>query len=606
MPMHPVVAEVTARIIARSQDSRAAYLAQIDAASRSGPGRAKLSCANFAHAFAAMPDDDKTRMRNPMAPNLGIVTAYNDMLSAHQPYERFPDVIRAAAEAVGATAQVAGGVPAMCDGVTQGRPGMELSLFSRDVIAMSTGIALSHDAFDAGMMLGICDKIVPGLTIGALAFGHLPMIFVPGGPMTSGLSNAEKARVRGLYAEGKIGREELLDSEMKSYHGPGTCTFYGTANTNQMMMEMTGLHLPGAAFVHPNTPLRDALTAAAAKRAVEIIAGGEAYTPMARVVDEKSLVNAMVGLMATGGSTNHTLHMVAIARAAGIILTWSDFDDISRVVPLIARVYPNGSEDVNAFQAAGGMAFVIRQLLDAGLAHDDVVTVAGGGLRAYQREPCLEDGRLVWREGPETSLNLDILRPVSDPFQAEGGLRLMAGGLGRAVMKTSAVKAEHHVIEAPAKVFDDQDALLEAFRRGELTQDFVAVVRFQGPKANGMPELHSLTPTLGVLLDRGLKVALVTDGRMSGASGKVPAAIHVTPEAADGGPLSRVRDGDMILVDARTGRLEIKVDAAELAAREPARSCERQTGFGRELFGWMRRAAGPAEAGASVLFEEVA
>jgi phosphogluconate dehydratase len=606
MPIHPVVAEVTDRIVARSRETRAAYLAQIDAAQRSGPGRAKLSCANFAHAFAALPEEGKARMRNPMAPNLAIVTAYNDMLSAHQPYERFPDVIRAAAEAVGATAQVAGGVPAMCDGVTQGRPGMELSLFSRDVIAMSTGIALSHDAFDAGLMLGICDKIVPGLTMGALAFGHLPVIFVPGGPMTSGLSNAEKARVRGLYTEGKVSREELLDSEMQSYHGPGTCTFYGTANTNQMMMEMTGLHLPGAAFVHPNTPLRDALTAAAAQRAVEIIAGTEAYTPMAQVVDEKAMVNAMVGLMATGGSTNHTLHMVAIARAAGILLTWADFDDLSRVVPLIVKVYPNGSEDVNAFQAAGGMAFVIRQLLDAGLAHEDVVTVAGGGLRAYQREPFLEDGALVWREGPTESLNRDILRPIDDPFQPEGGLRLMAGGLGRAVMKTSAVKAEHLVVEAPARVFDDQDDLLEAFRRGELTEDFVAVVRFQGPKANGMPELHSLTPTLVVLLDRGLKVALVTDGRMSGASGKAPAAIHVSPEAADGGVLAKVQDGDMILVDALQGRLEIKVDPAVLAARPAAQAPVHARGFGRELFGWMRRAAGPAEAGASVLFEEVA
>ncbi|MDP2213991.1 phosphogluconate dehydratase [Phenylobacterium sp.] len=605
MPLHPIVAEVTARIIARSRDARGAYLERMEAAQRSGPGRAKLSCANFAHAFAAMPDEGKAKMRNPTAPNLAIVTAYNDMLSAHQPYERFPDVIRAAAEAVGATAQVAGGVPAMCDGVTQGRPGMELSLFSRDVIAMSTGIALSHDAFDAGLMLGICDKIVPGLTMGVLAFGHLPVIFVPGGPMTSGLSNAEKARVRGLYAEGKVSREELLDSEMKSYHGPGTCTFYGTANTNQMMMEMTGLHLPGAAFVHPNTPLRDALTAAAAHRAVEIIGEGQAYTPMAQVVDEKALVNAMVGLMATGGSTNHTLHMVAIARAAGVLIDWSDFDDLSKVVPLLVRVYPNGSEDVNAFQAAGGMAFVIRQLLDAGLAHDDVVTVAGGGLRSYQREPFLEEGRLVWREGPTTSLNLDILRPVSDPFQPEGGLRLMEGGLGRAVMKTSAVKAEHLVIQAPARVFDDQDELLAAFQRGELTGDFVAVVRFQGPRANGMPELHSLTPTLVLLLERGQKVALVTDGRMSGASGKAPAAIHVTPEAAGGGVLSRVQDGDMILVDALAGRLDIQVDPDVLAARPAARGPDHASGFGRELFGWMRRSAGPAEAGASVLFEEI-
>jgi len=605
--MNPVVAEVTQAIVERSRDTRRDYLARMDAAARSGPGRAKLSCANFAHAFAALPGEDKARMRNPAAPNLAIVSAYNDMLSAHQPYERFPDVIRAAAEQVNATAQFAGGVPAMCDGVTQGRPGMELSLFSRDVIAMATGIALTHDAFDAALMLGICDKIVPGLTIGALAFGHLPVIFVPGGPMTSGLSNAEKARIRGLYAEGKVTREELLDAEMQSYHGPGTCTFYGTANSNQMMMEMTGLHLPGAAFVHPNTPLRDALTAAAAQRAVAIAAQGNAYTPMSAVVDEKSLVNAMVGLLATGGSTNHTLHIVAMARAAGVIVNWSDFDQLSRVTPLITRVYPNGTEDVNAFQAAGGMAFVTRQLLDAGLAHADVTTVAGGGLRLYQREPFLEDGRLVWREGPAQSLNRDILRPVEDPFQAEGGLRLLEGGLGRAVIKTSAVKDQHLTIEAPARVFDDQEALLEAYRRGELTTDFVAVVRFQGPRANGMPELHSLTPTLGVLLDRGLKVALVTDGRMSGASGKVPAAIHVTPEAACGGPLARVRDGDIIALDAHSGRLEIRVDPADFAARPQARATTPSDhGFGRELFGWMRRGAGPAEAGASILFEGAA
>ena len=605
--MNPVVAEVTQAIVERSRDTRRDYLERMDAAARSGPGRAKLSCANFAHAFAALPGEDKARMRNPAAPNLAIVSAYNDMLSAHQPYERFPDIIRAAAEQVNATAQFAGGVPAMCDGVTQGRPGMELSLFSRDVIAMATGIALTHDAFDAALMLGICDKIVPGLTIGALAFGHLPVIFVPGGPMTSGLSNAEKARIRGLYAEGKVTREELLDAEMQSYHGPGTCTFYGTANSNQMMMEMTGLHLPGAAFVHPNTPLRDALTAAAAQRAVAIAAQGNAYTPMSAVVDEKSLVNAMVGLLATGGSTNHTLHIVAMARAAGVIVNWSDFDQLSRVTPLITRVYPNGTEDVNAFQAAGGMAFVTRQLLDAGLAHADVTTVAGGGLRLYQREPFLEDGKLVWREGPAQSLNRDILRPVDDPFQAEGGLRLLEGGLGRAVIKTSAVKDQHLKIEAPARVFDDQEALLEAYRRGELTTDFVAVVRFQGPRANGMPELHSLTPTLGVLLDRGLKVALVTDGRMSGASGKVPAAIHVTPEAACGGPLARVRDGDIIALDAHSGRLEIRVDPAEFAARPQARATTPSDhGFGRELFGWMRRGAGPAEAGASILFEGAA
>jgi len=604
--MHPVTAAVTARIVARSRESRADYLARMEAARHAGPGRAKLSCANWAHAFAAAPDGDKQRMRNPNAPNVAIVSAYNDMLSAHQPLERFPDIIKAAAEAVGGTAQFAGGVPAMCDGVTQGRPGMELSLFSRDVIAMSTAVALTHDAFDAALMLGICDKIVPGLTIGALAFGHLPVIFVPGGPMTSGASNAEKARVRGLYAEGKATRDELLDMEMKSYHGPGTCTFYGTANSNQMMMEMMGLHLPGAAFVTPNTPLRDALTAAAPRRAIEIADGTDAYAPMSAVVDEKSIVNAIVGLLATGGSTNHTLHIVAMARAAGVIVDWSDFDELSKVTPLMARVYPNGSEDVNAFHAAGGMAYVVRELLDAGLAHEDVTTIAGPGLRRYQQEPFLQDGELVWREGPTTSLNPDILRPATDPFQPEGGIRLLSGGLGRAVIKTSAVKDEHLIVEAPAIVFEDQDDLLEAYGAGQLNRDFIAVVRFQGPRSNGMPELHSLTPVLGVLLDKGFKVALVTDGRMSGASGKVPAAIHVSPEAAMGGPLAFVRTGDLVRVDAHAGVLEILVPAAELAARPQATRPAAGFGYGRELFGAMRRAAGPAEAGACTLFGDAA
>ncbi|WP_337187801.1 phosphogluconate dehydratase [Phenylobacterium sp.] len=601
--LHPVTAEITQRIVERSHDTRADYLARMEAARHDGPGRAKLSCANWAHAFAASPDGDKTRMRDPGAPNVAIVSAYNDMLSAHQPYERFPDVIRRAAREAGATAQYAGGVPAMCDGVTQGRPGMELSLFSRDVIAMSTAIALTHDAFDATLMLGICDKIVPGLFMGAAAFGHLPAIFVPGGPMTSGISNAEKARVRALYAEGKATRDELLDSEMKSYHGPGTCTFYGTANSNQMMMEMTGLHLPGAAFVTPNTPLRDALTAAAARRAVEIRGGTNAYTPFYDVIDEKSLVNATAGLLATGGSTNHTLHILAMARAAGIQMTWEDMDDLSRVTPLIARVYPNGTEDVNAFHAAGGMAFVTRTLLEAGLVHEDVRTVAGEGLSRYRQEPFLDDGRLVWREGPAASLDLDILRPADDPFEAEGGLRLLTGPLGRGVIKTSAVKPQHRIVEAPAAVFDDQEALLAAYGRGELNRDFVAVVRFQGPQANGMPELHSLTPPLGVLQDRGFKVALVTDGRMSGASGKVPAAIHVTPEAAVGGPLAYVRDGDVIRLDAEAGTLDIHVDPRELMRRERAACPRAAAGFGRELFGWMRRAAGPADTGACALFE---
>ncbi len=601
--MHPVTAEVTERIVARSRESRAQYLAGIEAARHAGTGRGKLSCANWAHAFAAESDGDKVRMRDPTAPNVAIVSAYNDMLSAHQPLERYPAIIKRAAREAGGTAQYAGGVPAMCDGVTQGRPGMELSLFSRDVIAMATAVALTHDAFDAALMLGICDKIVPGLTMGALSFGHLPTIFVPAGPMTSGISNSEKARVRGLFAQGKATREELLDSEMKSYHGPGTCTFYGTANSNQMMMEMMGLHLPGSAFVHPNTALRDALVAAAPKRAMEIRDGSNDYTPMGHVVDAKSLVNALAGLLATGGSTNHTLHLIAMARAGGVHLTWEDFDDLSKVTPLIAKVYPNGSEDVNAFHAAGGMAFVIRQLLDAGLAHDDVLTVAGPGLRRYQREPFLDGETLLWRDGTATSLNRDILRPVSDPFQDHGGMRLMRGPLGRSVMKTSAVKQENLVIEAPAVVFEDQETLQDAFKRGELDKDVVAVVRFQGPKANGMPELHNLTPPLGVLLDKGFKVALVTDGRMSGASGKVPAAIHVTPEAADGGPLAYVRNGDIIRVDAHTGELTIKVDAAELMKRTPAVCPRSATGYGRELFGMMRRAAGPADAGACTLYE---
>jgi phosphogluconate dehydratase len=601
--MHPVTAEVTERIVERSRETRADYLARMEEARQSGPGRGKLSCANWAHAFAASPDGDKQRMRDPTAPNVAIVSAYNDMLSAHQPYERFPDLIRQAAHEVKATAQFAGGVPAMCDGVTQGRPGMELSLFSRDVIAMSTAVALTHDAFDAALMLGICDKIVPGLFIGAAAFGHLPTIFVPGGPMTSGISNHEKARVRGLYAEGKATREELLDSEMKSYHGPGTCTFYGTANSNQMMMELTGLHLPGAAFISPNTPLRDAITAAAPKRAVEIRDGGNEYTPFSAVIDEKSLVNAIAGLLATGGSTNHTLHILAMARAAGVLITWEDFHDLSHVTPLIARVYPNGSEDVNAFHAAGGMSFVTRTLLDHGLVHDDVHTVAGVGLRRYQQEPFLDGGKLVWRDGPAASLNRDILRPADDPFEAEGGMRVLTGGLGRGVIKTSAVKVQNRIVEAPAIVFEDQDELIAAHKRGELERDFIAVVRFQGPQANGMPELHSLTPPLGVLQDKGFKVALVTDGRMSGASGKVPAAIHVTPEAAVGGPLAYVRTGDVIRLDAEAGTLEIKVDQRELMGRERAKVPPAGHGYGRELFGWMRRAAGPADTGACALFE---
>jgi len=600
MSLNPVIAEVTARIVGRSKDSRAAYLANMQHAIDSQPGRAKLSCANWAHAFAASPGVDKVRALDPNAPNIGIVSAYNDMLSAHQPLEAYPALIKAAAREVGATAQFAGGVPAMCDGVTQGRPGMELSLFSREVIAMATAVALTHDAFDAGIYLGVCDKIVPGLVIGALTFSHLPALFVPAGPMTSGLPNSEKARIRALYAEGKVGRAELLEAEQASYHGPGTCTFYGTANTNQMLMELMGFHLPGSAFVHPNTPLREALVKEAARRAAAVTNKGNEFIPVGRMIDEKSIVNGVVGLMATGGSTNLALHIVAMAHAAGVQLTLEDLDDISKATPLLARVYPNGAADVNHFQAAGGMAFIIRELLKAGLVHEDVQTIAGRGLSLYAQEPHLEDGVLKWREGATESLDTAIVRPVSDPFSPEGGLRLLAGNLGRGVMKISAVKPEHHVITAPAAVFQEQEDFIAAFKRGELDRDVVVVVRFQGPSANGMPELHNLSPSISVLLDRGYKVALVTDGRMSGASGKTPAAIHVTPEAAKGGPLAYVQDGDVISVNAETGELKILVDEAVLRARTPANVPASKPGFGRELFGWMRSGVGAADAGASV------
>lgn len=601
--LNPKLAVVTERIIERSQEDRGRYLERIEVAARSGPGRGKLSCANWAHAFAAAPAQDKLRVMSPDAPNIGIVTAYNDMLSAHQPFEHYPELIRRAAREIGATAQVAGGVPAMCDGVTQGRPGMELSLFSRDVIAMATAVALSHDAFDGALCLGVCDKIVPGLMIGALAFGHLPVVFAPAGPMPSGISNAEKAKVRGLYAEGKVGRDVLLKAEMGAYHGPGTCTFYGTANSNQMLMEMMGVHLPGAAFVNPGTPLRDALTRAATQRVAQIRASANDYTPLGRVIDEKAVVNGLVGLMATGGSTNHALHMVVMARAAGIIIDWDDFDDISAVTPLLARVYPNGPGDVNQFQAAGGLAFVTRELLAAGLLHGDVLTVAGPGLQRYTQEPFLQDGALVWKEGAAQSLDASMLRPTADPFDAEGGLRLLKGNLGRAVIKTSAVRPEHRKVEAPAVVFDDQAQFLTAFKAGELDRDFVAVVRFQGPKANGMPELHSLSPSLGVLQDRGRKVALVTDGRMSGASGKTPAAIHLTPEAVDGGPIGRIRTGDIVSLDAEHGVLEVKVETGELMSREPAKAPPGHAfGLGRELFAHMRGSASGAEQGATALF----
>ncbi len=603
-PLNSVVARVTERIAERSRDRRAAYLARLESAGAK-PRRHRLGCANLAHAFAACGANDKAALRGETQPSIGIVTAYNDMLSAHQPYERYPAMIRESVRAAGGVAQVAGGVPAMCDGVTQGYEGMELSLFSRDVIALATGVALSHATFDGVLCLGICDKIVPGLTIGALAFGHLPTIFVPAGPMPSGLSNADKAKARQLYAQGKVGREELLDAESKSYHAPGTCTFYGTANTNQMLMEIMGLHLPGASFVNPNTPLRDALTDAAARRVVAMTAPG-AGIPIGRIVDERALVNGIVGLLATGGSTNHTLHIPAIAAAAGIELNWEDFSELSAVVPLLARVYPNGSADVNRFHQAGGMPFVIGQLIDAGLVHTDISTILGeGGLEPYRSMPDLDEGgALTWtRAATDQSGDPTVVATTAAPFAAEGGLRVLTGNLGRGVIKTSAVKPEHRIVEAPARVFDNQEAVQTAFRGGELDRDVIVVVRYQGPGANGMPELHKLTPPLGVLQDKGFKVALVTDGRMSGASGKVPAAIHVTPEVKGGGPLGRVRDGDILRLDAEAGTLDALVDAAEWENRgaPPPPSEDASHGCGRELFSLFRNNAGPAESGASVL-----
>ena len=596
------IADVTEAIVARSRGTRARYLDDIEKAAAEGPHRAALSCGNLAHGFAGCGGHDKSMLRGQAVPNVGIVTAYNDMLSAHQPYERYPEMIRAAAREAGAVAQVAGCVPAMCDGVTQGRLGMELSLFSRDVIALSTAVALSHDMFDAALYLGICDKIVPGLVIGALAFGHLPAVFVPSGPMPTGISNDEKGRVRQLYAEGKVGREELLESEAASYHSPGTCTFYGTANSNQMLMEIMGLHLPGASFVPPNTPLRDALTTAAVTQALAITRSGNGYAPVGKILDEKAFVNGIVGLNATGGSTNHAIHLVAMAKAAGITLTWDDFDRLSAATPLLCRIYPNGSADVNHFHAAGGMTYLIRELRGAGLLHDNVLTVMGSGLSEYEKEPTLVGGEIVWKPIPEASGDESVIRPMSKPFQPEGGLKVLDGNLGRSVIKVSAVDPDKWVIEAPARVFSSQDELEAAFRAGELNCDVVAVVRFQGPKANGMPELHRLTPSLAVLQKRGHKVALVTDGRMSGASGKVPAAIHLTPEAANGGPIARIRDGDVVRLDAVAGTLEVKVPAAEFAAREPAvEETEPQFGMGRNLFAGFRALVGSAEHGASAI-----
>ena len=604
-PLHPTLAAVTARIEQRSTATRQSYLDVLAQAKKPGPYRGGMGCANAAHAYAAMPANDKLVLRQERQPNVGVITAYNDMLSAHQPYEHYPEKIRAAARAAGATAQVAGGVPAMCDGVTQGEDGMELSLFSRDVIALATAVGLSHNVFDAALFLGVCDKIVPGLFIGALQFGHLPAVFVPAGPMTSGLSNDEKAKVRQQYAQGLVSREVLLEAEQAAYHSAGTCTFYGTANSNQMLMEIMGLHLPGSSFVNPGTPLREALTVDAVKRAVALSQDKE--TGVGYQINAKVIVNGIVGLLATGGSTNHTLHIVAMARAAGILVNWDDFADLSACVPLLARVYPNGNADVNHFQAAGGMGYLMAQLLSAGLLHDDVHTIMGQGLHRYTVEPWLNNGQLDWRDVPTKSADEAVLRPVTNPFSADGGLRLLQGNLGRAVVKVSAVKPEHRQVRAPAVVLTNQQQLNQLFKDGQLERDFVAVMRYQGPQANGMPELHRLTPVLSVLQDKGFKVALVTDGRMSGASGKVPAAIHLSPEALNGGLIGKVRDGDMIALDCDTQTLTLEVGAAELATRTAPLPdlTGHQHGTGRDLFALFRANAALAEEGASPLFHRI-
>jgi phosphogluconate dehydratase len=604
-PLHPTIDQVTRRIIERSAGPRTAYLATVAQQRTSGPQRAGMGCANMAHTTAALPASDKLKIHAERTPHIGIVTAYNDMLSAHQPYEPYPEFIRQHARTLGATAQVAGGVPAMCDGITQGAEGMELSLFSRDVIALSTAVALSHNVFDAALFLGICDKIVPGLFIGATQYGHLSAAFVPAGPMTTGLSNDAKAQVRQQYAQGLVGREALLESEAQAYHSPGTCTFYGTANSNQMLMEIMGLHLPGASFVNPGTPLRDALTREAVRRVV-INTGrtGSAAICLADIVSEKSIVNAIIGLVATGGSTNHTMHLVAMARSAGVLIDWDDFAELSAVVPLLARVYPNGSADVNHFHAAGGMGYLMQELLAAGLLHGDVTTIMGQGLAAYTQEPWLNGDTLAWRPVPKQSADTSVLRPVAEPFSADGGLRLLQGNLGRSVVKVSAVKPEHRVVRAQAVVVSDQQDLLALFNAGQLEKDLIAVVRYQGPRANGMPELHKLTPPLAVLQDKGFKVALVTDGRMSGASGKVPAAIHISPEALADGPIAKVQDGDWITLDCERGILELEVDADALAARTVQHPDlgHNAHGTGRELFGLFRAHASTAESGASPLF----
>lgn len=600
-PIHPTLVEVTRRIESRSTRTRAAYLEVVNRAARPGPYRSGMGCANAAHAYAAMPGEDKLLLKQERQPNLGLITAYNDMLSAHKPYENYPERIRQKARSLGASAQVAGGVPAMCDGVTQGEAGMELSLFSRDVIALATAVGLSHNVFDAAMFLGVCDKIVPGMFMGALHFGHLPAVFVPAGPMTSGLSNDEKSKIRQQYAQGLVDRAALLAAEQAAYHSAGTCTFYGTANSNQMLMEIMGLHLPGSSFVNPGTPLREALTGAAVERAV--VLSKEAGVGVGHQITAEVMVNGMVGLLATGGSTNHTLHLIAMGRSAGWVINWEDFSDLSACVPLLARVYPNGSADVNHFHAAGGMGFIIRELLSVGLLHKDVLTIIGRGLQRYTVEPWLDNNALAWRAVPEASGDENVLRPASRPFSPDGGLRLLQGNLGRAVIKVSAVKPQHRVVRAPAIVVNDQKELDQLFKQGKLERDFIAVVRCQGPQANGMPELHKLTPLLGVLQDKGYKVALVTDGRMSGASGKVPAAIHVTPEAVAGGWIAKVRDGDLLTLDCETQRLHVEVSDAELAARDaqlPDLSSYHQ-GIGRDLFGLFRAAPLLAEEGASPL-----
>jgi phosphogluconate dehydratase len=597
--IHPIIAQLTERIRERSKETRQAYLAQIDAAYLGGVHRSTLNCGNLAHGFAACNQHDKDALAADIVPNLGIITAYNDMLSAHQVYEDYPKAIKQYANEFGAVAQVAGGVPAMCDGVTQGQPGMELSLYSRDVIALSSAIGLTHNMFDAALYLGICDKIVPGLLMSALRFGHLPAVFIPGGPMPSGISNEEKSQIRQAYAEGKIGREELLKGESDSYHSPGTCTFYGTANSNQMLMEIMGLHLPGSSFVNPNTQLRDLLNKEAVKVAIQNVRLGKEGS-LANLFDEKTVVNGIIGLLATGGSTNHTIHLIAIARAAGIIINWDDMSDLSAIVPLITRMYPNGAADVNHFHAAGGMGFVIRTLLDSNLLHEDVQTIIGKGMRAYTQEPKIQNGTLVWQEGATQSLNLSVIRPASEPFTADGGIKLLKGNLGRAVIKTAAVAPEHRVVEAPAIVFYEQADLIAAFKRGELDKDFIAVVPFQGPKFNGMPELHSLTPTLTILQKKGYKVGLVTDGRMSGASGKVPAAIHLTPEAYDGGLISKIQTGDLIRLDSEHGIIEVLNDAV-VAQRAAIQKDNSQFHFGRELFTKLRAGVSMSEEGASFI-----